>query len=413
MVLERRAYMPKITKIETQGKSIRPRKKVAAYARVSKDTEQLMHSLSVQVSYYSSLIQDNPEWEYAGVYADAGITGTSKMPRKEFLRLLADCDAGKIDIVLTKSISRFARNTVDLLNTTRHLKEMGIEVRFERENISTMSGDGEMLLSILASFAQEESRSLSENIKWVVKKKYENGVPHTRQKMLGYRWDSDELIIQPEEAKVVRRIFDDFINGKSTGQIQQELKSEGFIGLRGKPLSASGIRAILANEEYTGPLIFHRQYCYAPKKEKVNRGEKAMYRIDDHHEPIVSGKIFEAAQEVRAKRGENIRRSEECACFLGKIFCGECGYRIAPHPQYTKTTRIKRYTFCCNNRHRSGADACYNPWYSKNQLDAICEAVFGRSNYEDTFSEQVRQLRIYKDCLEFEFKDGRIVKWQK
>lgn len=405
--------MPKITKIEASEKPVRPRKRVAAYARVSKDTEQLMHSLSAQISYYSSLIQGNPEWEYAGVYADAGITGTSKMVRKEFLRLLADCDAGRIDIVLTKSISRFARNTVDLLDITRHLKEIGIEVRFERENISTMSGDGELMLSILASFAQEESRSLSENIKWVVKKKYENGVPHTRQKMLGYRWSGNELLIQPEEAKVVRRIFDEYINGKSAGQIQRELESEGFIGLRGRPISDPGIRAILANEEYTGSLILHRQYCYAPKKEKVNRGEKSVYYIVDHHEPIVSVETFQAAQEVRAKRGENICRSEECACFTGKVFCGECGYRMTPHTQYSRAMRVKRYTFCCNNRHKNGANACSNPWYSKKQLDAICEAVFGRSDYEGVFSQQVRQLRIYKNFLEFEFKDGRTVKCPK
>lgn len=315
--------------------------------------------------------------------------------------------------MLTKSISRFARNTVDLLETVRHLKEISVDVRFERENISIMSGDGELMLSILASFAQEESRSLSENIKWVVKKKYESGVPHTRQRMLGYRWDGDELLIQPGEAKVVRRIFDDFISGKSVGQIQRELEAERFIGLRGRPLSASGIRAILANEEYTGPLIFHRQYCYAPKKEKVNRGEKAMYRIDGHHEPIVSRQTFEAAREIRAKCGENICRSEECACFLGKVFCGECGYRMAPHTQYSKAKRIKRYTFCCNNRHANGADACGNPWYSKNQLDVICGAVFGRPDYGEAFSEQVRQLRIYRNRLEFEFKDGRTVKWQK
>ena len=141
--------MPKITIIEAQGKSIRPRKKVAAYARVSKDTKQLMHSLSAQVSYYSSLIQANPEWEYAGVYADAGITGTSKTARKEFLRLLADCDAGRIDIVLTKSISRFARNTVDSLTTIRKLKEKGIEVYFEKENIHTLDAKGDITVTRL------------------------------------------------------------------------------------------------------------------------------------------------------------------------------------------------------------------------------------------------------------------------
>lgn len=405
--------MPKIKKIEASAAAVQPRKKVAAYARVSKATDQLMHSLSAQISYYSNLIQKNPEWEYAGVYADCGITGTSVDARKEFQRLVADCEAGEIDIVLTKSISRFARNTVDLLDTVRHLKEIGVEVRFERENISSMSGDGELMLSILASFAQEESRSLSDNIKWVVKKKYENGIVHTHQNMLGYRWNGDELLIKEDEAEVVHRIYSDFIGGKSVHKIKQELDAEGFIGLRGTPISEPGIRAVLKNEEYTGVMIFHKQYCYAPKKEKYNRGEKPMYRIDEHHEPIVSADTFALAQKVMAERGKDIQRSRECACFLGKTICGECGYRMAPHTAYSGKKHNKRYTFCCNNRHTNGADACDNSWYAKSKLDAACAAVLGQENYEEKFTAEIRELRIFKDHLEFEFMNGRKVKWQK
>ncbi len=406
--------MPKIKKIEASGQAVKPRKKVAAYARVSKATDQLMHSLSAQISYYSNLIQKNPEWEYAGVYADAGITGTSVDARKEFQRLIADCDAGKIDIVLTKSISRFARNTVDLLDTVRHLKEIGVEVRFERENINSMSGDGELMLSILASFAQEESRSLSQNIKWVVKKKYENGIVHTHQNMLGYRWRGDDLVIKEDEAEVVRRIYRDYIDGKTIGGIQRELAAEGFIGLRGKPISTPGIIRVLTNEEYTGCMLFHRQYTYAPKKEKYNHGEKAMYRIDDHHEPIITAETFELVQKFRTeRRKKNTQRSKECACFLGKVICGECGYRMAPHTAYNRGNRKKRYTFVCNNRHANGADACDNPWYAKSKLDASCAEVLGQDDYVEKFTAEIRELRIYKDHLEFEFKDGRKVKWQK
>lgn len=155
----------KITKIEPTKIELPKLKKVAAYARVSVDKGRTMHSFSAQVSFYNNLIQKNPEWEYAGVYADLGISGTDIKNRDEFKRLLDDCEQGKIDIILTKSISRFARNTVDLLNTVRHLKELGIEVRFEKENINSMSGDGELMLSILASFAQEESISISNNVK--------------------------------------------------------------------------------------------------------------------------------------------------------------------------------------------------------------------------------------------------------
>ena len=157
--------MRKIRKVELTLPVAPKRKRVAAYARVSVEKERSVYSMSAQVSYYSEFIQNNPEWEYAGVYADVGISGTSTKARDEFQRLIADCEAGKIDLVLSKSISRFARNTVDLLETVRRLKDLGIEVRFEKENINSLSGDGELMLSILASFAQEESRRISENVK--------------------------------------------------------------------------------------------------------------------------------------------------------------------------------------------------------------------------------------------------------
>ena len=182
--------MAKISRIEPKIQALKKRQKVAAYARVSMETDRLAHSLSAQVSYYNDLIQANPEWEFAGVYADFGISGTGTAKREEWGRLIADCEAGKINIILTKSISRFARNTVDLLSTVRHLKEIGVEVRFEKENIHSFSGDGELMLSILASFAQEESRSISENSKWGIRKTYQNGTDGVRnKKVLGYRYD--------------------------------------------------------------------------------------------------------------------------------------------------------------------------------------------------------------------------------
>ena len=164
--------MKTVEKIERKLPVLKTRKRVAAYARVSMESERMQHSLSAQVSYYSALIQKNPEWEYAGVFADYGISGTGTKKREEFNRMLAECEAGSIDIILTKSIQRFARNTVDLLNTVRHLKDLGIEVRFEKENINSLSGDGELMLSILASFAQEESRSISENVTWGQRKRF-------------------------------------------------------------------------------------------------------------------------------------------------------------------------------------------------------------------------------------------------
>ena len=179
--------MAKIRKIEQTVPAIAPRKKVAAYARVSVESERMSHSLSAQVSYYSALIQRNPDWKYAGVYADYGISGTGTARRDEFRKMVEDADAGKIDIILTKSIQRFARNTVDLLETVRHLKSIGVEVRFEKEGISSMSGDGELMLTILASFAQEESRSISDSVKWGIRKRMAEGIPNGRFRVYGYR----------------------------------------------------------------------------------------------------------------------------------------------------------------------------------------------------------------------------------
>lgn len=189
--------MRKISKVERKIPQMPNRKKVAAYARVSMESERLQHSLSAQISYYSDLIQKYPDWEYVGVYADYGISGTKTERRTEFNRMLADCEAGKIDIVLTKSISRFARNTVDLLETVRHLRELGISVRFEKEHIDSLTEDGELMLTLLASFAQEESRSISENVKWGTRKRFEQGIPNGKFQIYGYRWDGDHLVIEP------------------------------------------------------------------------------------------------------------------------------------------------------------------------------------------------------------------------
>ena len=294
MPLEKKSK-PKVTCLQSQIPILPPIKKVAAYARVSKDTEQLMHSLSAQVSYYSALIQKTPGWEYAGSYVDAGLTGTNMNGRPEFQRLIAD--------VLTKSISRFARNTVDLLSTVRHLKELGVEVRFEKEHINSLSSDGEVMLSILASFAQEESTSLSRNIKWTVQKKYQEGRVHSHQKMLGYEWQGEDMVIVPEEAEIVRYIFEQYISGQSTGQITKDLMEKGIKSVRGKPFPQASVVKILQNEQYTGCLLLQRSYNYSPKKQKLNYGEMPMYRIDGHHPAIISQETFAEAMAMKEKRG--------------------------------------------------------------------------------------------------------------
>lgn len=227
--------MAKIRKIESFVPRLTERKKVAAYARVSTDLGQQLNSLSAQVSYYSSYIQRNPEWEYVGVYADEGITGTSTKHRDEFNRLMEDCDAGKIDIVLVKSISRFARDTIDTLNATRHLKDIGIDVYFEKENIHSISDEGELLLTLLASFAQEESRSISENVKWGIRKKFKEGIPNGHKAPYGYKWDGDMFRIIPEQGEVVKEIYARYLDGEAAYTIAKDLESRGIVGQSGVP----------------------------------------------------------------------------------------------------------------------------------------------------------------------------------
>ena len=294
---------PKITKIEPTIPSLPKRKRVAAYARVSMETDRLMHSLSAQVSYYSELIQRNPEWQYAGVYADSAVSGTGISNRQEFKRMIADCDKGLIDIVLVKSISRFARNTVDLLETVRHLKEIGVEVRFEKEHISSLSDGGELMLTLLASFAQEESRSISENCKWGIRKRYENGQPKNCI-CYGYRVVDGKFEIVPEEAEIIRQIFDWYLAGDSCYIICKKLNDSGARSYYGKKFTGTVLSYILRQEKYTGNMLLQKFYTesHVSHKERRNNGELPMFLIHDSHPAIISQETFDAVQQEIARR---------------------------------------------------------------------------------------------------------------
>jgi len=216
----------KITKLPL-APQVLTRQRTAAYARVSCDKDAMLHSLAAQVSFYSDLIQSRPDWEYIGVYADEALTGT-KGDRPEFQRLIADCRAGRIDFIITKSISRFARNTVDLLETVRELKSLGVGVFFEEQNINSLSGDGELMLTILAAYAQEESRSVSENCKWRIRKDFNEGKPAGYMHVYGYDYKAGKLTIVPEEAEVVRMIFADYLSGMGRNAIMKKLIALGI-----------------------------------------------------------------------------------------------------------------------------------------------------------------------------------------
>ena len=327
--------MPEVRKIEPTVTVLKPRKRVAAYARISMDSDRLNHSLSAQISYFSELIQRNPEWIYVGVYADSGISGGDIRRRAEFQRLIDDCNARRIDIVLCKSISRFARSTVDLLETVRHLKTIGVEVRFEKENIHTLSSDGELLLSILAGFAEEESRSQSENAKWAIRKKFERG-QQWHVAAYGYRWNGETFLICEEEAKAVRVIFDNFLKDVPLGRTAKWLKENGHA------CSIPFIHYVLENPVYIGDVILQRYFTENPRTHKIfkNTGQLPRYLVTDNHAPIIERETFEKVQEkIKASYEFNpaAHRIVKPSCFSAKIICSKCGAHFVKG--VTKTNR--------------------------------------------------------------------------
>lgn len=397
--------MKTIQQIYRGQPQIQKKLKVAAYVRVSVESERMQHSLSAQISYYSGLIQKKPEWDYAGVYADYGISGTGIAKREAFKRMVADAEAGKIDIILTKAIQRFARNTVDLLNTVRHLKDISVEVWFEKEDIRTFSSDGELMLTILASFAQEESRSISENIRWRWKKKFEQGIPNSHFNIYGYRWEGDKLVIVPEEAKIVKRIYQNFLDGKSRLETEREFAAEGITTRRGKRWRDCGIKNILTNITYTGNLLLGKQFVEDPitKKKKKNHGEKPRYFVQDSHEAIIDKATFDAVQremERRRTMGPNTWKKKSRDSFAGKIRCGHCG-------SFCVLTKRKRgYGYICRDRSCGARE-----FIPLAVLEQECAAVMGLPEFDKgQFQDQVGEIVIpAPKVLEFLMKDGRVI----
>ena len=285
-------------------------KKVAVYARVSLETDRLAHSLLAQSEFYCGFIRERSDWEFVGIYADIFISGTETSRRSEFQRLISDCESGRVDLVLCKSISRFARNTVDLLETVRHLKELGVEVRFEKENINSLSEDGELMLTILASFAQEESRSVSENVKWGIRKRFQAGNAGVRNKdVFGYRFDGERYVVQEDEARAVKQIFDEYLKGVPLRKISENLKISGFRTARGLDFSHNQIKYIVQNPIYTGKIVLQKTFVkdFITHKKFKNRGELPQYIMYNCHEPILSEEIFACTEEESRRRAAKTR----------------------------------------------------------------------------------------------------------
>ena len=393
-----------VEKITVPGVNMPKKKRVAAYARVSSGKDAMLHSLSAQVSAYSSLIQKTPGWQFVKVYTDEAVTGT-KNSRAGFQQMLADCRAGLIDMMLCKSISRFARNTVTLLETVRELKELGVDVYFEEQNIHTLSAAGELMLTILASYAQEESRSVSENMKWRVKKNFEEGKPWNGT-VLGYRYEDGQYVIEPQEADTVRRIFYLFLSGKGVRTIAKMLNAECVPTRYGNSWSKSSIMRVLRNYTYTGNLLLQKTFRedHLTKRDAVNQGKLPQYHVAGSHKTIISMEDYLAAQEELLRRAEKYAPPEKVYTnrypYSGLITCGCCGGR------YTRKVTHGGSVWICRTYNTQGKAACASK--------AIPETVLYQLT-ADICIEDLAAIRAEaENRLVFLYKDGttHTARWQ-
>ena len=301
------------------------KRRVAGYARVSTDSDEQFTSYEAQVDYYTQYIKGKPEWEFVKVYTDEGISGCNTRHREGFKEMISDALAGKIDLIVTKSVSRFARNTVDSLVTIRKLKENGTEVYFEKENIFTFDGKGELLLTIMSSLAQEESRSISENVTWGQRKRFADGkVSLPYKQFLGYRKGEDGFPeVVPEEAVIVRRIYTRFMAGLTPGAIAKELTADGIPTPAGKQRwPTSTVESILQNEKYKGAALLQKCFTvdFLTKKKKINEGEVPQYYVEHSHEPIITPEEFDKVQAEFERRKRISRQYSGKSIYVQVLF---------------------------------------------------------------------------------------------
>lgn len=390
--------------------------RVAAYCRVSTDDEEQLNSYEAQIAYYTEFIAKNPKWKFAGVYADEGITGTSTLKRKNFLRLMNDCERGKIDLILTKSISRFARNTVDSLSWVRKLRAMNIGVYFEEQAIDSLKAENEMLIGLFSVIAQAESENISANVRWGVQQKMKSGTYRSNFQCFGYKKGTDGVPkIVPEQAEVVKEIYDRFLDGLSLDQIQQHLQSMQAVSMNGgTSWNKKTIDSILKNEKYAGDLLLQKTFIADPisKKTKKNRGELPKYLVSNNHPAIIPREKFNAVQMEIARRGSKHKRSGKTKTEQGKysgkyalselLICGECGSHFKrngkKNPDGTYT-----YYWRCINRSENGRKACSCGGLEEKKLQkTICECL------NEMFTRKDETVRLMRENLRFAVSDNDV-----
>ncbi len=361
------------------AENVTRKRRVAAYARVSTDSSEQLTSYEAQVDFYTRHIKSNPDWEFVSVYTDEGISGTDTKGRTGFNQMIADALNGKIDLILTKSISRFARNTVDSLTTIRKLKEQKIEVYFEKENIYTLDAKGEVMLTIMSSLAQEESRSISENVTWGIRKNMADGkITLAYKYFLGYEKGEDGLPkIVEEEAVIVRKIYQLFLDGYTLRKIADTLTEQGIPTPRNKKVwSVSTVKSILTNEKYKGDALLQKTYTtdFLTKKVKKNDGEIPQYYIQNSHPAIIDPEIFDSVQEEMKRRYPDRHKLHRASPFSAKLICEACG-GFYGRKVWHSNSKYKKSVWCCNRKY-DNATPCSTPTLTEQEIkDAFLAAV--------------------------------------
>ncbi len=358
------------------------RRRVAAYARVSTDSEEQLTSYEVQVTHYTEYIQGRSDWLFAGMYADEGLSGLSTKNRKHFNQMIADALAGKIDLIIVKSISRFARNTLDTLRIVRELKAAGCEVFFEKESLYSFDPKAELLLTIMSSLAQEESRSISENVTWGKRKRLAEGhfgLPY--KQFLGFEKGPDgKPAIVEDEAVIVRQIYNLFLSGGTYNQIADHLMAAGIPSPGGKPKwPVSTVESILQNEKYKGDAILQKSVTidYLEKRRKWNDGEAAQYVHTGTHDAIIEPEVFDFVQcEIERRRALGRSYSGKDP-FSSRVVCGECGGLYGPKV-WCSNTKYRRTIFRCNRKYEKGKAVCSTPHFSEDEIKRAFVTVFNR-----------------------------------
>nr|DAZ32591.1 MAG TPA: integrase [Caudoviricetes sp.] len=349
--------MKMITKIEVADTHTAKKLRVAAYARVSTRSDEQLISLDAQKNHYEVLIRSHKDWEFAGLYFDEGISGTKMAKRDGLLALLDDCEKGLIDYIIVKSISRFSRNTVDSIETVRRLCDMGIYIFFEKENIDTGKMEGELLLSILSSLAESESRSISDNETWGIKRRFMSGTYKISYPPYGYDYIDGEMVVNKKQSKVVRWIFEQVLSGNSSAEIARKLNEEGVATKRNGRWTSTTINGMIRNEKYTGDVIFQKSYSDERFTRHRNNGERDQYFVVNHHEAIISHKDYYAANAILERNGAekgiyaDSRKYQNRYCFSGRIICGNCG-------AVWKRRKISSYFGYACTTHLADKDAC-------------------------------------------------------